>query len=453
MDLVDTAHKLVSQSEQNGASQAEAFVIRVATSSIYIDDNIPKIGDSKIEVGVGLKFILGKKVGFTSSTLLSESTKDVVKRAMSIATISNEDPKFTSLPEARKVSGKPDRFYDKATAEADSSVLADKCMELVKTAGSDAVSVPNGVLRASALEFNVVNSLGVDASSKSTIVFGYFTAKADEDGKVGEGVQRVWSRSLYDVDFVAKGEKLRTQATSVINAKPFKEKWDKIVAVLAPSEGSEMMGTLVGTAVSAENVNNRSSPWTDKVGDTIAHENLSVIDNGKSKLGLMSARVDDEGVPTQKTRIIENGVLKSYLFDSYNANQLDLKSTGNGLRRGGRDAHGAFAGMVSCRPTTLEIPAGSKSVEEIISEVKKGVYIEHFAWPQVDPLSGTFSNEIRNAKTIENGELKDQIKFALLIGNLYESIKEEILIGSDIEVHGTRVMPTMAIVGTELVGQ
>ncbi|MHA1906454.1 MAG: TldD/PmbA family protein [Candidatus Thorarchaeota archaeon] len=453
MDLATTAQKLVTQSEQNGASQAEAFVIRVATSSIYIDDNIPKIGDSKIEVGVGLKFALGKKIGFTSSTLLSESTLDVVKRAISVATISNEDPKFESLPKGKKVSGKPDRFHDKATAEADSSILADKCMELVQATRSDTVTVPNGVLRSSALEFRIVNSLGVDATSKSTMVFGYFTAKADDNGKVGEGVQRVWSRSIYDIDFSEKGTKLGTQAVAVINAKPFKEKWSDVVAVLAPSEGSEMMGTLIGTAVSAESVNNKSSPWTDKVGDSVADESLSVIDNGKSKLGLMSAVVDDEGVPTKKTQVIENGVLKSYIFDSYNANQLGLKSTGNGLRRGGRDAHGAFAGMVSCKPTTLEIPPGSRSVDDIISEVKRGVYIEHFAWPLVDPLSGAFSNEIRNARVIENGELKDQIKFALLVGNLYESITKEILIGSDTEVHGTRVMPTMAFAGTELVGQ
>ncbi|MHA2425644.1 MAG: metallopeptidase TldD-related protein, partial [Candidatus Thorarchaeota archaeon] len=224
-------------------------------------------------------------------------------------------------------------------------------------------------------------------------------------------------------------------------------------AVLAPSEGSEMMGALIGTAVSAENVNNRSSPWTDKVGDSVAHESLTVTDNGKSKLGLRSAVVDDEGVPTQKTLLVENGILKSYFFDSYNANQLGLKSTGNGIRRGGRDAHGAFAGMVGCRPSTLEIPPGNQSVDEIISEVKRGVYIEHFAWAQVDALSGTFSNEIRNARIIEDGELKGQIKFALLVGNLYNSIKSEILIGSDVEVNGTRVMPTMAFSGTELVGQ
>ncbi|MFW9850591.1 MAG: PmbA/TldA family metallopeptidase, partial [Candidatus Thorarchaeota archaeon] len=220
MNLSDTAQTLVTLSEQNGASQAESFVIRVATSSIYIDDDIPKIGDSKTEVGVGLKFILGKKIGFTSSTLLSEKPIDVVKRAMSLATISNEDPKFSSLPSKKTVSGKTDRFYNKETAAADSSVLADKCMELVNSAKSDSVTVPNGVLRTSSVEFRVANSLGVDATSKSTMIFGYFTAKADIDGKVGEGVQRVWSRSIYDVDFSEKGRKLSSQAMAVIDAKP-----------------------------------------------------------------------------------------------------------------------------------------------------------------------------------------------------------------------------------------
>ncbi|MDF1539640.1 MAG: TldD/PmbA family protein [Candidatus Thorarchaeota archaeon] len=453
MDISDTASRLVSLSEQNGASQAEAFVIRANTSSIYLDDNIPKIGDTKTEFGVGLKFLLGQKIGFTSSTLLTEKIETVVKRAMSIATISNEDPKFVSLPEAEKVSGNSDRFFDSQTANADSSILADKCMELVEAAKSEKVTVPNGVLRASALEFKVVNSLGVDAGSKSTIVFGYFTAKAEDNGQVGESVERVWSRSLFETDFTAKGEKLRTQALSVITASPFKEKWSDAVTILAPSEGSEMLGSLIGYAASAENINNRSSPWTDKVGDSVAHENLSVVDDGRSERGLMSAVVDDEGVPTQKTNLIENGVLKSYLFDSYNAAHLELKSTGNGLRRQSRDAHGAFSSATSCRPTTLEVSPGSRSVDEIISEIKRGVYIEHFAWPLVDPLSGAFSNEIRNARLIENGELKGHIKYALLVGNLYESLQKEILIASDVEVHSTNVMPTMAFAGTEVVGQ
>ncbi len=453
MNINDVATELVSQSEKNGASQAEAFVISANTSSIYLDDNIPKIGDIKTEFGVGLKFLLGQKIGFTSSTLLTEKVETVVKRAMSIATISNEDPRFVSLPEAEKASGNPDSFFDKETANSDSSVLADKCMELVNAAKTENISVPNGVLRASSLQFIVVNSLGVNVGSKSTIVFGYFTAKAEDNGKVGESVQRVWSRSLFDVDFTAKGEKLRTQALNVITATPFKEKWSDVVALLSPSEGSEMLGSLIGFAASAENVNNRSSPWTDKVGDNIAHENLSVVDDGRSKRGLMSAVVDDEGVPTQKTPLIENGVLKSYLFDSYNAAQLGLKSTGNGLRRQARDAHGAFSGVTSCKPTTLEVTPGSRSVDEIISEVKRGVYLEHFAWPLVDPLSGAFSNEIRNARLIENGELKGHIKYALLVGNLYESLKKEILIGSDAEVHSNCVMPTMAFTGTEVVGQ
>jgi len=453
MNINDIATKLVSQSEKNGASQAEAFVIRANTSSIYLDDDIPKIGDTKTEFGVGLRFLLGQKIGFTSSTLLTEKVETVVKRAMSVATISNEDPKFVSLPKAEKASGNPASFFDKETANSDSSVLADKCMELVKAAKTDQVTVPNGVLRASALEFKVVNSLGVDAGSKSTIVFGHFTAKAEDNGQVGESVQRVWSRSLFDVDFTAKGEKLCTQALSVLTASPFKEKWSDVVALLAPSEGSEMLGSLVGYAASAENVNNRSSPWTDKVGDSVTHENLSLVDDGQSKRGLMSAVVDDEGVPTQKTQLIENGVLKSYLFDSYNAAQLGLKSTGNGLRRQVRDAHGAFTSVTSCKPTTLEVALGSRSVDEIISEVKRGVYIEHFAWPLVDPLSGAFSNEIRNARLIENGELKGHIKYALLVGNLYESLKKEILIASDAEVHSSNVMPTMGFAGTEVVGQ
>jgi predicted Zn-dependent protease len=167
----------------------------------------------------------------------------------------------------------------------------------------------------------------------------------------------------------------------------------------------------------------------------------------------MSAAVDDEGVPMQTTTIIEKGVLKSYVFDSYNAAQVDLESTGNGLRRDSRDAQGAFTAPTGCSPTTLEIPAGSKTVDEIVSEVDRGVYVEHFAWPQVDPLSGAFSNEMRNAQLIENGELTTKIRYSLLVGNLFEAIGRELMIGSDLQVNSKYVMPTIALSGIEIVGQ
>ena len=101
----------------------------------------------------------------------------------------------------------------------------------------------------------------------------------------------------------------------------------------------------------------------------------------------------------------------------------------------------------------MEIPAGKYDIDSIVSQVDKGVYIEHFAWPQVDPLSGNFSNEIRNGYLIEHGELTKKIKYALLAGNLYESILKNLLIGNDCEVNSGYFMPTVGIAGTELVGQ
>ena len=258
---------------------------------------------------------------------------------------------------------------------------------------------------------------------------------------------------MFSIDFSKIGEVLKSQALSVLTAKPFKDKWDDAVGVLAPSEGSEILYSLVAFAANGDNVNKRSSPWADKVGETVAGENVSIVDNGQSEKGLLGSIVDDEGVPTQKTQVIENGVLKSYFFDSYSANQLEMQSTGNGIRRIARDLAGRFAAPAVCAGTTMELEPGTKSVDDIIGEIKRGVYVEHFAWPIVDPMSGTFSNEIRNARIIENGELGDYIKYALWVGNLYESLKGNVMVANDPEVHDKRVVPTIAFPGTEIVGQ
>ncbi len=453
MNIADIADKTLTLAEKSGATQAEVYAIRVKTATVYIDDNLPKIGGSMVESGIGLKYIIGKQIGFTSSTLAQETPKDVVERAKSLAKVNNEDEKFVSLPEPKKASGSADQFHDHATASADSTILMEKAMEVVTAALCDIVTVPNGSLRTSSATFHIRNSLGVDVGSKGTIAFGFFTAKSEDNGVVGEGVQRCWSREINSIDFHGLGQMLKEQAQSVLKAKPFKETWEESVAVLAPSEGTEMVYNLIGFAVSGENVNKRSSPWSDKMGEKVTNENITVIDNGLSERGLLSSIVDDEGVPTQRTTILEKGVLRSYIFDSYNANQLEMQSTGNGIRRIARDLAGRFSSPATCAGTTMEVKPSSKSVDDIIGEIKRGIYVEHFAWPIVDPLSGNFSNEIRNARVIENGELGDPIKYALWVGNLYESMNGDVLVGNNPEIHDKRVMPTIAFPNTEIVGQ
>lgn len=453
MKLAEIAEKTVSLAEKSGASQAEVYAVTVKTSSIYIDDDIPKIGGSMIESGIGLKYIVGKQIGFTSSTLAQETPNDVVERAKTLAKASNADSKFESLPDPKKASGSTDKFHDKETAHADSELLMEKAIEVVKAASSNNVTVPNGFLRTSSIHYHINNSLGVNTGSQGTLTFGFFTAKSEDNGNVGEGVQRCWSREIGSIDFSKIGEKLKAQALSVLKAKPFKQKWDDAVAILTPSEGSEMMYQLVAYAVSGENVNKHSSPWSDKMGEKVASENLSIYDNGLSEKGLLSSIVDDEGVPTQKTPIIENGVLQSYLFDSYNAYQVEMQPTGNGIRRTPRELAGRFSIAAVCAGTTMEIKPSSKSVEDLIGEIKQGVYIEHFAYPLVDSMSGSFSNEVRNARIIQNGELGDQIKYALWVGNLFDSIKGDLQVANNLEVHDKKIVPSIAFPKTELVGQ
>ena len=453
LNLVDISEKIVSLAQKSGATQAEVYAVHVKTSSVYIDDDIPKIGGSMVESGIGLKYIIGKQIGFTSSTLAQESPSDVVERAKALAKASNEDPVFVSLPDPKKVSGSTDKFHDNDTAAADSELLMEKAMEVVKAASSDFVTVPNGSLRTSSIEYHISNSLGINAGSKGTVAFGFFTAKSEDDGNVGEGVQRCWSREIESIDFGNLGEKLNSQAMSVLKAKPFKEKWDDAVGILTPSEGAEMMYQLVAASVSGENVNKKRSPWADKMGEKVASDVLTIYDNGLSDKGLLGSVVDDEGVPTQKTTILEKGVLQSYLFDSYNAYQVDLQPTGNGIRRVPRELAGRFAVAAVCAGTTMEIAPSSKSVDDLISDVKRGVYIEHFAYPLVDSMTGNFSNEVRNARVIENGELGDQIKYALWVGNLFDSIKGDLQVANNLEVHDKKIVPSIAFPSTELVGQ
>jgi len=450
LDLL--ASLALKKAEKKGIGQVEAFALQSHIRSVYIEGGSPRLADDKSETGLGLKLCLGKRIGFASGTLNKEKdVEEIVNEAFSIAKTSEEDPYFKSLPSAEEIHGEVRDVFCKETEKITTEEVVAKVMETVKAAeGAKNVKVPLGMLRLASYYLYVTNSLGVQFDHKGTMVYTYFKAKATSGDKAGEGIEKEWSTRIAAVDFQKVGKSIAKRALATLEAETFKGKL-KGVSLIDPVEASGLL-LVVEFATSSEQVNKGRSPWINKLGTEVASKEFTVEDDGRYPGGIRSALADDEGVKASRKAIIEKGVLQSYIYDSYNANIAETKATGNGFRRGTSSIEGSFTRPAVCAYSNIIIKPGKMAPEEMISQIDKGVLVETFAAPEVSPVTGGFSCEVRNATLIEKGQLTKHVKHALLTGNMYELLKNVAYVGNDVKIVDSFVLPTIAFGGTTLVG-
>src|SRR2546428_45852 len=369
-----------------------------------------------------------------------------------------EDPDFSGLPtEAGK--GEVRGAWDAATASTDTAGLLEAAKTFTDAVReSKATSVPKAIVRIQEYTFRVANSNGIVANHRGTLVFAYLTAKCGSKGKFGEGILKAMNTSIRPIDFAALGATVARRASENLRARAFKGKLPG-VAFLDPLDLGEIFLTTVGSAVNAEDVHKGRSPWAGKVGADVASAGVTVRARPRMQGGLASGVADDEGNATQDRTLLEAGRLKGFFADRKHAALLGVPA-GNGYRRAVATVEGAYTRPAETEPSNLIVEPGRKSLEALIAEVDSGVCVEKFAAPEVNPLSGSFAMEVRNATLIKKGELADHVKVALLTGNFYDGLKNVVGVGRDltpshafVTAPGCAYVPPMAFDGFELVGQ
>jgi len=442
----------LKMAEKGGASQVEVFIMNTHGRSVYIEDSRPRVADDKFEVGLGIKVCLGKRIGFSSGTVNQGSLEEIVDEAMTIAKTTEEDPYFKSLPSGGKFSGQIKGAYSEETAQTDLEETAAKAVSTIRAAEKNRnVKVPLGLIRLADYSLQVINSLGVDFSHRGTMVFSYFKSKATAGENAGEGIEKEWSTDISEIDFEVIGNTIAEKALATMNAESFKEERN-VTAVIVPTELEGLLSA-VEFATNAENVNKKRSPWINQLEAKVAEESLTIWDDGRYAGGIRSALADDEGVETSRKTIISRGRLQSYIYDSYNANICGVKATGNGFRRGTRSIEGTFASPTSCTYANMVVQSGNKSLDDIVSRIDNGVLVEALATSEVNPITGGFGCEVRDATLIEGGKLTKHVKHALLTGNIYEALKNIFDIGDQTKIVENTVLPSIAFSNVTLVGQ
>ena len=459
MDLLERVPDAVSRARSEGAEAAEAYGIAFTTRSVYIEDDVPKVAEERSETGLGVRVAQGKRVAFSSTTLGSE--RDVASAVgAAIAGLKQvpDDPEFSGFP-TETARGEVTGAYDAATATTDVAGLLEAAKAFTGAArDAKDTSVPKAVFRVQEYGIRIANSNGVAAAHRGTLVFCYLTAKAGSKGKFGEGILKALGPSIRAMDFAALGATASRRASENLRAKAFKSKLAGI-AVLDPLDLGEIFLGTVGTAVNGQDVHKKRSPWIGKIGHDVASAGVTIRDRPRMPNGLASAVVDDEGSATRDRTLVQAGTLKGYIADRYHAGLVGMPP-GNGFRRAVATVEGAYTRPAETYLSNFVVEPGTKSLEALIGEVDRGVYVEKFAAPEVNPFSGSFAMEVRNATLIEHGERTEHVKVALLTGNFYDGLKNIVGIGRDssashafLTAPGCSYVPPIAFDGFELVGQ
>ena len=275
------------------------------------------------------------------------------------------------------------------------------------------------------------NDLKLDA--RKTYFFMEFSLKAQENGKLSE----FWDSGYYkEKEHLNLNERVSSWARrakdslKAVEPKPS----DNALVIFSPSVLKEAINPVIGTHALGQAHAEKISRFN--IGDAVASENITIIDDGLLEGGLSSNSWDSEGNPHQVTEVIKNGVFQNRLYDQMYAMLEKKKSTGNARR--------AESGTIVNGISNFKILPGDISFNEMVSDIKEGYYIDKFSWLNPDAVSGNFGAEIRNGLYIKNGEFKNPIKLGNVSGNVLEMVKNCVYISKEREFIENTLYPYMA---------
>ncbi|MEM2608874.1 MAG: metallopeptidase TldD-related protein, partial [Thermoproteota archaeon] len=181
------------------------------------------------------------------------------------------------------------------------------------------------------------------------------------------------------------------------------------------------------------------SPLKDRVGQKITVDSLSIIDDGTIEGGISTSLFDYEGVPRMRTILVERGVLKNFINNSYTAGILSTKTTGNA------------SGFLSVAPSNILVSPGGWSDEGLFEDIKQGLLVKRFSG-EIRPENGLVSGSVKQAFLIENGEIKHPVKECMISGNLYDFLKGITGVGNVLKKRGSVITPRVMIENVSIIG-
>jgi TldD protein len=393
-----------------------------------LEEGIVKSGSFGIDQGVGVRAIAGDKTAFAYSDEISfDALEDAARATRAIARAGSA--KRAKIVSRSRVPQRYDPVDPLATLSSESKVrLLEKLERLCRAKDPRIVQVMAHL----GGEYEVVlvaRSDGVVAADVRPLVRLSVQVIAEQNGRRESGSSGGGGRTGYahftDAVLESYAAKAVAQALTNLEARPAPA--GTMTVVLGPGWPGILLHEAIGHGLEGDFNRKGSSAFSGRIGERVAARGVTVIDDGTIPGRRGSLTVDDEGNPTQRTVLIEDGVLRGYLQDSLNARLMKMPVTGNGRRE-------SFAHLTLPRMTNTYMLAGAHDPGEIIASVKKGLYAVNFGGGQVDITNGKFVFSAAEAYAIEDGRITHPVKGATLIGNGPDALTRVSMIGNDLEL-------------------
>lgn len=435
----EIGNELIREAKKKGATEADVVIVESASFSAQVRmgkiDKLSQASGKKL----GLRLFYGKKTSISAtSDLTPRSLELLLNETCEMAQATEEDP-FCGLPEAGVMVKKiPDLHLDDFETE---KLPVEQKISLAKEVEAAALSYDPKITNSEGGEFShyrshiwYFNSHGFEGNFPSA---GSSLSVSPIAGKNGEMQRDYWYSTSRQFDHLKKpsevGKTAAQRALRRLGAK--KVKTCEAPVVFDPEMAGSLLGNLF-SAVAGSAVYRGASFLVDRLDSKVASPLVTVIDDGTIPEGLGSKPFDGEGLPVQPHVVVEEGVLKNYLLDTYTAKKLKMKSTGNASR--------SIGDAPSVGPTNFFLKAGSITPEEIIGSVKSGLYVTEMIGFGVNMATGDFSRGAAGI-WIENGKLAYPVEEITIAGNLKEMFLNIEMIGNDLEFNGSIVAPTLKI--------
>ena len=432
-EIADKAQKAVKNS-------CDAYEIYIEESkSIELDSRKEELNFAKEEIdcGVGIRVIKDNKVGFAFTSDMNK-IEEAAMQSIENTKLNKVDENYAfaeveKVPEIKKV-------YDKKFNDLSLDESIEFLKNTIDTTINQGCDITGSGFSASEGRSLIINSNGVSIEDEGTGFGIGLSVTIQKDGQIATAYNSQSSR-FFDLD----GEKLAIEvcnlAKSSLDTKPIDT--NDYDAILDYYAATGLLQTFI-SAFNGENVMRGRSILKDKMGMEIANPNLTIVDNPLLENGMCTSKCDGEGSVSEKTELVKDGVLNSFIYDIYTANKQGVKTTSNGLR-------GSYLTTPMISPTNVEFKFDEM---KDLSEIDKGVLTTSVLGAHTaNPISGDFSVEASNAFKIENGELTDPINKAMISGNIFEIMKKVEGLKSEIKQYGQFIIPKLLVHDLRVVGQ
>ena len=437
-NLLKIARAACDAAMADGAEFADVSASNGRNLEVALESNAIKSCDSRQGGGVSVRAIYKGGTGWSSADKLTiDSAAQAGKSAAKLARLAEPDPDFISLPAPAESYPSVEGLYDPRVSEIGVKQLIEWALANVDGAlqvRSDAI-IQGGSWAWSGANA-LVNSLGVSLASEGSAIGGSIMAIVKHGEDVGSFYDFDFGRVLDDFDPAEIGVKAVKEAVKFLGAR--KIETGRMPVVLGPLASSSIFEGVVGNA-DAEGIQRKRSFLMDKLGQKIGSDAVTITDDPLIPRGFRSRRWDNEGGAAKPLVVMEDGVLKSYLYGSYTAGKAGVASTGHGTRGGGASS------------SNLVPKLGSRTAAEIIGDTKEGLYI-NMGGLSPNGTTGDVSASVDFGFKIENGELAYPVMNAMVGGNFLDILKNVDEVSSDYREEPGMILPTVRVLDCLVAG-